>query len=202
MMSARVGDHEDGRERPQRAQLRIVTRPSRRRKFAKLIQVRAARVAVGPSTVRGQGPGVVDAARHFLRSLKLAQFGTRSAPRFKRELDLATKRLMQRLPRRGRKWGVARKVLNIFLRDALYTWCLRDEYHLERAEPLMEVPLDRITAKRLRKKDKKLPRWHGVRHLTPEDSALYQQRASDFAKKKGYARVHLDAEFWGRRRGD
>jgi hypothetical protein len=143
---------------------------------------------------------VVKAARKFLTSgLELARFSTVSEERFKRELDRATTRMVQALPRRAQRWGLARKVLNIFLRDCLYTCYLRDEHDLGKAERFLEMPLDSITANGLRRELRGLPRWRGVKHLSPEVSALYQQAASELAEREGYERVHLDAKLWPER---
>jgi hypothetical protein len=102
--------------------------------FLSAVQMRCARVAVGPSTVRGQRtPGLVRAAREFLCEVPLAQFGTSKAPAFRAHLDQATRDLTRALPVRGRSWGIARKLVNIFLRDALYTSYLRDAFRRQGA---------------------------------------------------------------------
>lgn len=166
------------------------------------LQVRCARVAVGPSTVRGQGAsGLVAAAREHLSSLPLGQFGASRPSLMRARLDHATVDLMDALPRRGRSWGVARKVLNIFLRDAVYTVYLRDAFRLERGEHLLELPLDSITAKALRRDvgGDQLPRWMGVKRLTPEMSDQYQAAAQAVAAARGIVRVHLDAYWWAGR---
>lgn len=168
--------------------------------FLPAIQRRAARVAVGASAARGQGaPGLVLSAREFLAELPLGQFGVSDARLFRRRLDAATERLKRRLPARGRSWGIARKLLNIFLRDALYTRYLEEANTLRRAEAYLEVPLDSITAGRMRAAVPRgsLPRWSGVRHLTVEASDLFQAAALAEAKRYGVARVHLDALWWG-----
>ena len=54
------------------------------------------------------------------------------------------------MPKGAQAWGTARKALNIFLRDALYTTYLSKRYGLPRAEASLEIPLDSITAVRLR----------------------------------------------------
>jgi hypothetical protein len=131
--------------------------------------------------------------------MKLGPFGTRSAARFAMHLDRTTRRLLQRLPRRAQHWGLARKGLNIFLRDCLYTAYLRERYGLHRAEASFELPLDSITAKRLREADPDLPRWPGVRGLDPNTSRVYQQAATTVADWEGSARIHLDAVWWGAR---
>lgn len=86
--------------------------------------------------------------------MPLAPFGTSSAARFLSRLDSATDGLKRALPKGAQHWGLARKGLNIFLRDCLYTTYLRDEYRLARAEPFFEVPLDSITGTRLVKESR------------------------------------------------
>jgi|TARA_Y100000294_G_C8386714_1_gene269043 hypothetical protein len=49
--------------------------------------------------------------------VNLARFATRDRAAFNRPLDGHTLRLMAKLPERGASWGLARKLLNIFLRD-------------------------------------------------------------------------------------
>ena len=168
-------------------------------RFLRIVQHRTARVAVTASATRGQGPGVVAAARASLFRLKLAQFGTPTRARFTRSLESATRRLMAALPSRSSSWGLARKLLNIFLRDSLYTGFLCKAHALQAAERLFEIPLDSITAARLRKKVPELPRWRGVKHLDPHTSAAYQAAALLVAERRGVARVHLDAYWWGAR---
>jgi hypothetical protein len=151
--------------------------------------------------MRGAGSaGVVAAARAYLSELDLAPFGTADARRFLTRLDRTTEHLRLALPPTARHWGLARKGLNIFLRDCLYTAYLRDQYHLDRAEASFEVPLDSICAARLyQESNGRLPKWPGVRALDPEISARYQKVATSLAAERGEARVHLDALWWGAR---
>ena len=102
------------------------------------------------------------------------------------------------MPPGARHWGVARKVLNIFLRGATYNWLLRDKYKLDRIEPVLELPLDSLTAKGLKSRSPKrsLLQWHGVKHLKSEDSATFQNRAGEIAAEWQTERVHLDIVFW------
>jgi len=168
--------------------------------FLPMIQHRAARVAVGASAARGQGaPGLVLAAREFLSEVPLERFSVSDERAFRRRLDRVTLELMVTLPRRGRSWGISRKLLNIFLREALYTRYLENAYRLRRIESFLEVPLDSITARGIRTASPKgsQPRWRGVRHLTVEDSDRFQATAKDLAQTYGVARVHLDAMWWG-----
>ena len=169
-------------------------------RFLRTIQHRAARAAVGASATRGSGnAGVGKSARAFLVRLNLAPFGTNKRVAFSRTLDRATKRLQRKLPKRGRSWGLARKLLNIFLRDSMYTRYLNRAYGLRAAERFLEIPLDSITANRIWKKVPQLPRWPGVRHVTPDVSAAYQAAALPLARKQRVFRVHLDAYWWGQR---
>jgi hypothetical protein len=80
------------------------------------IRSRVARVAVGPSAVRGTPRGTAEAARRFLRQLPLRSFRAHNRQAFVRSLDRETTRLQAALPARGRRWGVARKLLNIYPR--------------------------------------------------------------------------------------
>jgi hypothetical protein len=166
--------------------------------FLEAVQSRAARIAVGASTVRGRGnKGAVAAAREHLRSLDLKQFGSASQA-FATKLDQATEALRAALPRGARHWGVARKVLNIFLRDCLYTTYLNEAFGLRSSEHSFELPLDSITVKHLKRSAGRgtLPPWLGVKHLEPSVSATYQAAAAQEAAKKHTARVHLDALWW------
>jgi hypothetical protein len=132
-------------------------------------------------------------------SLNLAPFGTNNQRVFSRRLDTTTLRLQNRLPKRAASWGLSRKLLNIFLRDALYTKYLSRQYGLAAAERFFEVPLDSITAKQIRLLVPELPRWPGVKYLDQDLSTAYQAAAQRIARKKGMARVHLDAYWWGGR---
>lgn len=169
--------------------------------FIQAVQSRAARISVSASATRGNGVGVVAAGRSFLARLRLAAFATSRPNVFHQRLDTATGELSVSLPAGARSWGLARKLLNIFLRDALYTTYLADAFKLREAEALLEIPLDSITAGHLRKEaeGRKLPRWPGVKHLTPEVSKSYQAFAAQFAATKALAPVHLDTHWWGHR---
>ena len=170
----------------------------RRNDFLRTVQSRAARVAVGPSTVRGRGnAGTVLAARRFLGQVDLAEFGV-GPDEFRTVLDRETRALRAALPRGARHWGIARKLLNIFLRDSLYTVYLASAYKLDRAEAALELPLDSITARKLKNLGSRgaLPTWPGVKYLDREVSDRFQEAASVEAARRRVARVHLDAIWW------
>jgi hypothetical protein len=87
--------------------------------------------------------------------------------------------------------------LNIFLRDCFYNAYLRDAYGLAVAEPWFEVPLDRVVADGLKENlDVVLPRWPGVKRVTPDLSARYQDGAMSLSRDWGITRVHLDTYLW------
>jgi hypothetical protein len=167
--------------------------------FIRAIQSRTARVAVSASSVRGAGgKGVVGAARNFLRQLDLSRFAVGNRSAFAAELDRATNELRSALPRGAQHWGIARKVLNIFLRDCFYTSYLVSTFRLDRSEVFMELPLDSITAKQLKSTVGRgaLPSWCGVKHVTPEINARFQDAAAKEATKQRIERLHLDAVWW------
>ncbi len=121
----------------------------RSKDFLPAVQWHVARLSVGASAARGQrAPGLVDAARSYLAEMPLGGFGVASEIKFREHLDKKTEDLMRVLPRRGRSWGMARKLLNIFLRNALYDFYLRTAWKLHRSEYWLEVPLDGIVAKK------------------------------------------------------
>ena len=160
-----------------------------------MIRRREAFAAIGPSTVRNQGAaGVVRAARTFLSQMDLRPFGTKKQDAFADILEKETEALCKALPKQARSWGLARKALNIFLRNCLYNHYLRTKFQLDRAEQFLELPLDSLVAKALRARDGDLPSWRGLKHLKRCDSARFQKYASRLAQSEGYARVHLDAQ--------
>jgi hypothetical protein len=107
--------------------------------------------------------------------------------------------LQKELPRPAASWGLARKLLNIFIRDCVYDSYLRRAYGLQAIESACEIPLDSITATQIRRKSPGVPQWRGVKYVTPEVSAQYQEAARAIAQKKGVSTLHLDAYWYGAR---
>jgi hypothetical protein len=176
----------------------MTRRKSPDKAFLEAVQCRTARAAISASASRGRGgEGVVKAARAVTSRLDLDRFATRDRATFARVLDAATKELLGALPRRARAWGLARKLLNIFLRDSLYDGYLNRAHGLQQAERFFEIPLDSITATHLYSLAPELPRWLGVKHLDEGTSAAYQATALLAARERGVARVHLDVFWWG-----
>jgi hypothetical protein len=118
-------------------------------------------------------------------------------------LNRATGRLQALLPGQAGSWGLARKCLNIFLRDSFYNAYLRSDFELTKAEQWYEVPLDSNVAKGLQQRAGKarpvvpLPKWTSIKALSPANSQRFQDFASTLAREEGLpARVHLDLIFW------
>ena len=176
----------------------------RKREFLEMVQRKVATNSVGPSTVRGQGaPGLVRIAHEHLVSVDLRRFALARPAAFQGRLDTETSSLLRKFPPAGRSWGAARKCINLFLRDCLYNVYLSEQYGLARAERLLEIPLDSLTAGELRRLDsaRSLPRWRGLKHLEARDSAAFQAFALGVANQQGIARVHLDGFLWLQGRG-
>jgi hypothetical protein len=171
------------------------------RAFVDAVQARVARIAISASAARGQqAPGLVKAARDFCVGIDLSQFSTTESALFASRLEATTQELLKVLPPAGQSWGVARKLLNIFLRDALYTCYLRDGYNLTASEEFFEIPLDSISSKQiLRLPSITLPGWPGVKYLSADFSEKYQSVAQREADRRGMKRVHLDTIWWGAR---
>jgi hypothetical protein len=160
---------------------------------------RTAELAVGPSTVRNAGArGVVRAASEALTSVNLKRFNVNSRQTFLRILNRETKKVRSQLPKGAQHWGVARKVLNIFLRDVVYHRHLCEHYSLRRIEKWLELPLDAQVAAGITAAapEPSLPRWHSIKGLTPDDSQKYQDASIQIAKGKGVLPIHMEYEWW------
>jgi len=166
--------------------------------FISTVHRKVAVTAVGPSALRGQGRGVLKSSQNYLATMSLARIPRSSHWRFKRWLDRQTEYLLDQLPIRGRPWGAARKALNLFLRDALYNQYLNKAYKLSQLEDWLEVPLDSAVAHGLKVEAGRgaLPKWPGLISLTSDVSDIFQDFASDLARKRKVERVHLDMYLW------
>lgn len=171
----------------------------------KNIEWRISQTSVGPSTVRNQGSkGVVKNCRKYLSDIKSEEFfNSLRNKEFSDFLNFHTERLITDLPTNAQRWGIARKVLNIYFRGLIYNKFICDHYgsdlnNLKRSDILsqMEVPLDSYSAKELRKKFPDLPKWTTIKELTPEKSELFQLKAKEYGKEEEIAPVHLDLIFW------
>ncbi len=172
--------------------------------FLNAVQKYVANIAIGASSLRNLGAkGVVSTAREFLAGLDLMSLERMSPNQYADWLDERTDELRDRFPREARKWGAARKALNIFLCHAYLNRPLCEAYRLERLAHVMETPLDSVVATKLREKapNGTLPRWPGVGRLTQKVSQQYQEFATEHAKEYGVPRGCLDAVLWERQVG-
>ena len=170
-----------------------------KRELIENLRLRTAEIAVGPSTVRGAGArGVTWAARAALKRVPLRRFRVPTRSAFERVLESQTRAIQRRLPRGAQHWGVARKVLNIFLRSVVFHRHLCSAYGLERTEQWLEVPLDRHVAEGIRHAypNGGLPRWRTIKGLVPSVSAVYQMAGRSTAASRGVHPVHLEYYWW------
>lgn len=159
------------------------------------MQKRAANGAVGASTIRGMAPaGTAKIIKDYLLEVDLKCVRARSESSFAKKLDGLTDELLKALPSDSRHWGMARKCVNIFLRNCLYNRYLCSHYKLEQLEGWLEIPLDSHVGKGLIQlsESSTLPKWKKVITLTRKQSDEYQQAAYELAKKRRLCRVHLD----------
>ena len=165
--------------------------------FIGTMQRRTGVTAVGPSALRGQGKGVLKITQAYLGDIDLSQIPS-TQDEYTAWLDEHTNKLLKKLALRNRPWGAARKALNLFMRDALYNKYLNYHYSIYKLESWMEVPLDSAVAKGLKRcaGRGRLPNWPGLKKLKPEINAIFQKYATECAKKKNAARVHLDVYLW------
>src|SRR3974390_66210 len=120
----------------------------RKSKLINLIRHHDAIAVITPSASRGMvRKGGTEKVRKFLDRLHIASFNKPAG--FARSLDRATRRLAKRLPKR--RWGAARKFLNLYLRRITYNFHLRRAYNLSRIEPLLELPMDKYAVRGLKR---------------------------------------------------
>lgn len=173
-----------------------------KREIIELLRLRTAELSVGGSTVRGTGrKGVAKAIRDALKEVPLRRFSNlSSSAAFGRVLDRETERVRVTLPRGAQQWGLARKVLNIYLRSAVFSRHLCAEFRLSRMEAWLELPLDSFVGKGIcsTPEGANLPRWKTIKGLTPEVNAQYQQCGRTVARRLGVMPAHLEYEWFQR----
>jgi hypothetical protein len=130
---------------------------------------------IGTSTLRKQGAsGVIEAAQKYLAVVDLSAFSAGNENDFLAALNAQTEQLRTALPAGAQNWGAARKALNLFLRDICYNRFLGEHHGLAAAEDWMEIPLDGVVARELKRLAGrgKLPQWPGLKKLTAAVSSL------------------------------
>lgn len=181
------------------------------------VQRRVANTSIGASTLRSQGVRIKE-AREFLEGLNLDELIQLPKEDFNDWLGKKTKLLMRRFKcNSGDKnnWGAARKVINIFLENALHNRFLFEEYNLQRFEDVLEIPLDSNVAKGLEEDWKKylerhksgassdkLPKWTTIKGLEPTDSDKFQacaRKVADAIPNYRYS-IYLDLKYWRKKK--
>jgi hypothetical protein len=166
--------------------------------FLRRVQRYVAHLAVTTSVFRAKGSaGAMRAAIDFVSVIDL-ELPQQRCDIFGEFLDEQTEALRAAFPLDWRPWGPARKVLNVFLRDASYNAFLRQRYNLGVIEALLEAPIDSQIAQMLHRQieGRNLPRWVSIIGLTPDQHREYQIAASGVAKRLGTFPTHLDLWFW------
>jgi hypothetical protein len=151
--------------------------------------------ATGPSTLRGYETGTLKALREELAKITasdLRGFATSDEQAFRDRLDFHTQPL-QKISKNV-SWGAARKVLNIYLRNAVYNHYVREALSLHLCEPFLEVPLDRLVGTALRKDPHgaDLPVWKTLGDIQSQQNDEFQAVALKIADEKNLRRIHLD----------
>lgn len=166
--------------------------------FIKTVQQFTAVSAMGPSALRNQGTGILSVAQEYCSGIDLSLCHSMKVGEYLHFLDWHTEKLLDLFGHKLRPWGVARKALNLFFRDALYNKYLCQEFYLEKIETFLEIPLDSVVTKELRRRDENhiLPLWTGLKFLTNHNSDLFQQFALSEAEKMNESRIHLDMYIW------
>lgn len=172
--------------------------------FLENVQNYVAVTSVGASTVRGYPKKTAERSKEFFKEIYLGTLAGKDRAQYKSHLNVLTKRLMQKLPKASRHkqnkkaYGIARKVLNIFLHNAFYNRYLCEAYKLDSLEEYLEVPIDKKVAMAIKKRRPKriLPAWNGIKALDGRVHRQYQTQAMAVADKLKISVVHLDAYFY------
>ena len=180
-----------------------------------MIRRYVAETSVGPSTVRGYVKNTQKICRAFLAEIDLAELSKIDEPSFKSWLNEKTDALYIQLRRQGRRkkgvetYGIARKVVNIYLHNVFYNGVLSRKYGLADLCDFLEVPIDshvrewllliaRNTCPPLTI-DPLISRADKIWRIDEKANSAYQVLASQVARQLDTERVHLDAYFY---RGD
>ena len=176
--------------------------------FYKLLHRRLSQIAVGPSAIRNQGSsGIIKTLRdYFETQINLDQFVNSlvDETKYLEFLNEHTSHILTLFPEKAQSWGAARKGLNLFFREIVYSKFFSHRYSIPEnfdnfnsLVKYMEVPLDRDVANGLIDDSKELlPKWINIKNLTPIISESFQKQAFLIATKENIARVNLDLKYW------
>lgn len=178
--------------------------------FFQLLHRRLSQISVGSSAIRKQGAsGLINTLRfYFETEISLEEF-VNVLPienLFADFLNRHTTNVLARFPDTAQSWGAARKGMNLFFREIVYSkffshrFSLPDDFNeFNCLVKYLEVPLDKEVAKGLKADtNEQLPNWLGIKRLTPLISEQYQHQATIIATQENIARVNLDLKYWRR----
>lgn len=180
-----------------------------------------ATTAVGASTVRNNPEGTARIARQFLERVAPVELRALTKHEFPDWLNEKTSQLQKCLAqntnikrrakiRRGpgkitfeNRFGLSRKILNIYLHNCYFNRILNERCKLERFCDLYEVPIDDYTqswiihlAREAELDAKSIENKATIYKLTPSRNSLLQIYAEDIALLLGTSRVFLDPLFY------
>lgn len=149
-----------------------------------------------------KGGGFVAAARQHLADINLKPLANLDPSEYPKWLEDRTRELAANLP--VKLWSPARKAINIFMVMASLNRFLYEEYMLGRFKYALEVPLDNVVEKKLRRfgrkqklfAGKEFPKWRSIYALDSINNEKYQQIAKSYAKELGIPRGELDVVLW------
>jgi hypothetical protein len=171
--------------------------------FVKLMKRKMSQTSIGASALRNQGAkGLIKISRYYFENeIILEEFKENLySNSYIQYLDNKTDDLLKLFPEKGKSWGAARKGLNLFFRDVIYNYYLRQQLNINDNSHVhlqnLEVPLDKDVASGLKNNNSNLDKWVSIKSLTKQISDKYQNAAKEIADKKGILRIHLDLEYW------
>ena len=157
--------------------------------------------SVGASTARHSPAGTINRAHAFFnRTLFGVLNELRENPNnLALILDGLTNELLAEIP--GAGWGRSRKFINIVLNNCHQNYVIRNEFLLGNIERDLEVPLDRIVARRIRnaQDENHIPirPWNTYLDDDFENyNTACQSKAIFIAAHEGCSRVELDILYW------
>ena len=180
-----------------------------------------ATTALGASTVRNNPEDTARIAREFLKSVAPTELRALTKHEFPDWLNEKTtelqnclaqntsiKRRAEKRPGPGiitreNRFGLSRKILNIYLHNCYFNKILNERCKLERFRDLYEVPIDNDTqewiihlAREAELDVKPIANKVAIYKLTPSRNSLLQICAEDIASLLGTDRVFLDPLFY------
>jgi hypothetical protein len=178
------------------------------KEFYQLLHRRLSQISIGASAIRNQGSGglIKILRQYFEKKVNLEDFikSLNDETQYRNFLNGHTKNILTLFPDTVQSWGAARKGLNLFLREIIYSkffsyrFSLPDNFEeFNQLLKFMEVPLDKEVANGLiADSNGQLPKWINIKHLTPTLSEIYQSQAFIIATYENVARVNLDLKYW------